>query len=357
MSSKQRPHEEGGKFPGPLRQLLVEMIRVFAILGLLCLYLPAQETGPTGVTFPETTYDFGTVKQGSRVVHGFAVKNSTTTPLTIKSIKFSIPGMNARFKPVVAPGSEGTITVEWDTSHLSGEMDGQANVLLGESPEQQETLSLKAVVQPPLEISPYPAIFLSAFRGEDNECRLKIVNHVDEPISISLSPTEGEHFAASLKTIQPGKVYQLVARVPSTALPGRYDEELHLSTDNPKLAGLTVPVHVFVKPNLYANPETVDFGAVSAEGMRKNPTVRELLTQTFLVKKRSGEFEIKKVDSNLEAVEVTKDPPHGKSSTYRIDVALNPDKLRLGTITGIVEITTNDKSFPLIQVPVTVSVF
>jgi Protein of unknown function (DUF1573) len=332
------------------------MIRVLAILGLLCLHLPAQETGPTGVSFSETTYNFGTVKQGSRVVHGFAVKNSTATPLTIKNVQFSIPGMNARFRPVVAPGSEGTITVEWDTSDLSGEMDGQANVLLGESPEQQ-TLLLKAVVQPPLEILPYPAIFLSAFHGEDNECQLKIVSHEDAPISISLSGTESKHFTASLQTIQTGKVYHLVARIPSAALPGRYDEELHLSTDNAKLAALTIPVHVFVKPDLYANPETIDFGTVSAEEMRNNPTARQLLTQTFLVKKRSGEFEIKQVESDLEALKVTKDPPHGKSSTYRIDVALNPDKMRLGNIIGTVEITTNDKSFPLIKVPVTVSVF
>jgi hypothetical protein len=330
---------------------------ILVILGLLCLHLPAQETGPTSVSFPETTYNFGTVRQGSRVVHGFAVKNSTTTPLTIKSVQFSIPGMNARFRPLVAPGSEGTITVEWDTSHLSGEMDGQANVLLGESPEQQKTLSLKAVVQPPLEILPYPAIFLSAFRGEDNEFRLKIVNHEDEPISISLSATESKHFTASLKTIQPGKVYQLVARIPSAALPGRYDEELHLSTDNPKLAALTIPVHVFLKPDLYANPETIDFGAVSSEKMRNNPTARQLLTQTFLVKKRSGEFEIKQVESNLEAVEVTKDPPHGKSSTYRIDVALNPEKVKLGKVTGFVEIITNDRDFPLIRVPVGGTVF
>lgn len=333
------------------------MIRILRILGLLCLCLPAYAADTTGLIFLETTYDFGTVKQGSRVVHRFAVKNSTNTPLIIKSVQFSIPGMNARFKPAVAPGIEGAITVEWDTSHLSGAMEGQASVLLGEGPEQQQSLLLKAVVQPPLEIRPYPAIFLSAFRGEENECRLRIINHEDEPVSISLPTSAGEHFTASLTTIQPGNVYELVARIPSAVLPGRYDEELHLSSDNAKFSGLTVPVHVFVKPDLYANPEALDFGSVSVEEIRKSPAARELLMQTFLVKKRSGEFEIKQVHSTVEGIEATKDPPDGKSSTYRIDVALNPDKMRRGHITGIVEITTNDKSFRLIQIPVTVSVF
>ena len=333
------------------------MIRALVIFGLLCCCLPAHAADTATVTFPETSYDFGTVKQGSRVVHGFAVKNVSTTPVTIKSVQFSVPGMTARFKPVVVAGSEATLTVEWDTSHLSGEMDGQASVLLGEGPEQQETLLLKAVVQPPLEILPYPAIFLSAFRGEDSEFRLKIVNHEDGPITVSLAASAGEHFNASLTAIQPGRVYELVARIPSAAFPGRYDEELRLSTNNAAFTGLTIPVHVFVKPDLYANPETVDFGAVSADDLRKNPATRELLTQTFLIKKRSGEFEIKKVESDVEAIKVTKDPPRGKSSTYRIDVLLNPQKITPGKITGFVEIVTSDKDLPLIRVPVTGTVF
>ncbi len=333
------------------------MIRGSIILGLLCLYLPAQAADSAGVAFPETVYDFGTVKQGSRVVHSFAVKNSTTTPLTIKTVQLSIPGMKARFRPVIAPEGKGTISLEWDTSHLSGEMDGEATVLYGDGPERRETLLLKGIVRPSLEILPYPAIFLSAFHGEDTECRLKIVNHEEAPTTISQPATDSKHFMASVITIEPGRIYELVARILSAALPGRYDEELSLSTDNPKFAEITIPVHVWVKPDLYANPEAVDFGSVSAEELRKNPATRELVTQTFLVKKRKGEFEIKKVASDLEVLEVRKDPPNGKSSTYRIDIALNPQKIKPGKLAGSVEIETDDKNFPLITVPVTGRVF
>ncbi len=333
------------------------MIRVLIILGLLCLYLPAQTAEPAGVTFTETAYDFGTVKQGSKVAHGFTVKNGTASPLTIKSIQLSIPGMSARFRPAIAPNGEGTITLDWDTSHFSGEMEGQATVLFADTPEQTETLLLKGVVRPPLEILPYPAIFLSAFRGEDNESRLRILNNTEEPIAISLSATASQHFIASLTTIERGRVYELVAKIPSAAIPGHYDEELSLSTDNPRLGGITIPVHVFVKPDLYANPEAIDFGSVSVEELRKNPATRELLTQTFLVKRRDGEFEIKNVASDLEVLEVRKDPPSGKSSTYRIDIALNPQKIKAGKLAGSVEIETDDKNFPLITVPVTARVF
>ena len=36
--------------------------------------------------------------------------------------------MNARFRPVLAPNGEGTITLGWDTSHSTGDMDGEATV-------------------------------------------------------------------------------------------------------------------------------------------------------------------------------------------------------------------------------------
>jgi len=75
------------------------------------------------------------------------------------------------------------------------------------------------------------------------------------------------------------------------------------------------------------------------------------------VTKRKGEFEIKKVGSDLQAVEVRKDPPHGKSSIYCVEVALNPQKLKLGKLEGFVEIVTDDRDFPWVRVPVSGTVF
>jgi hypothetical protein len=333
------------------------MIRILIFVTLLYPYVVAQSVESAGVNFPEAAYDFGTVKQGSKIVHSFTVKNTTATPLTIRSVELSMPGMHARFAPAVAPNAEGRVTIEWDTAHVSGEIAGEATILFADDSQPSATLQLKGVVRPPLDIQPLPAVFLSVFRGEDNESRLRIVNNEAEPAAISISVAAGKHFIASLTTIEPGRVYELVARVPAAVLPGRYDEELSLSTDNPKLGSVNIPVHVFVKPDLYANPEAIDFGRVSVEDLRKNPQSRELSTQTFLVKKREGEFEIKKVSSDLPGLEVRKDPPHGKSSTYRIDVALNPQKIPAGKLDGFVEIETNDRDLHVIKVPVTGRVF
>jgi len=96
----------------------------------------------------------------------------------------------------------------------------------------------------------------------------------------------------------------------------------------------------------------VEFGSVSAGRMNKNPAIGEGLTPAFLVKKRHGAFAITKITSDLNARDIRKDPPEGDSSTYRIDVALNPKKIKVGKLAGYIEIDTDDKDFPMIRVPV-----
>jgi hypothetical protein len=274
------------------------MFRLPLLLGVLCLCASAQIESPQTL-FPSTTYDFGTVKQGTKIVHGFAIHNRTPVPVTVRGLEFSMPGMTARFGPLIAPGLDRSIAVEWDTSHVAGEIEGQAIVRFGDTSQAPVTLLLKGVVQPPLEILPFPGLFLSAFQGEDNERRLRIVNHQGQPTVISLSQPSIEHFMVTLIELERGKTYEVVAKIPPEVLPGRYDEELSLSTSDPKLARLTIPVHLFVKPNLYANPDVIDFGSVAADPLHKDPAIRELLTQTFLVKIRTGEFAITKITSDL----------------------------------------------------------
>jgi len=204
---------------------------------------------------------------------------------------------------------------------------------------------------------PFPAIFLSAFQGEKNERRLRIVNNEEKPVAISLAQPAENHFTASLSTVEPGKVYEVTVLIAATASPGRYDEQLALATSDPKLGRITVPVHLFVKPDLYANPDVADFGQVSADELRKNPARRELLTQTFLVKKREGSFAIARVRSTVEGLDVRIDPRNGKSSTFRVDVALNPERIKTGKLDGFILVETDDKNFPEIKVPVSGAIF
>jgi hypothetical protein len=330
-------------------------MRPVHIVVALLLASPRLFAGPASSP-QENTYDFGVAKQGTQIVHAFSITNNGASPLTIKDVELSMPGMKARFKPIVNPGAEGSVTVEWDTTHLTGEIEGQALVHFADNSQSIPTLRLKGVVKPPLEVLPFPAIFISAFQGENNERHSTIVNNEAEPVTVTLSNPGSQRMTASLVTVQPGRTYELVTKIAPGTLPGRYDEELSISTDNPQIGMVRLPVHLFVKADLYANPDSVDFGRVSADQLNDSAR-RSFLTQTFLVKKREGNFEITKITSDVPGIEISQDPAHQKSSSYRIDVALDPRKVGPGELEGSLEIYTSDRDFPHIKVPVTGYVF
>ena len=124
-------------------------------------------------------------------------------------------------------------------------------------------------------------------------------------------------------------------------------------TDDPKMTRLMVPVNVLVKPDVYANPETVDFGRVSMTELANNPSVLDLVTQSFIVRKRAGSFSIVSVTSDVPFVTTRRSPPgKGSSEAFRIDVSLAKDRLRPGPISGSIRIRTDDEQFRELIVPV-----
>jgi len=85
------------------------MFRMHLLAAVLVICAPAHAAGTA--VFRETTYDFGTVKQGQKVTHVFPVRNTGDTPVTIERVELQMPGVTARFRPLIAPGDEGKITL------------------------------------------------------------------------------------------------------------------------------------------------------------------------------------------------------------------------------------------------------
>src|SRR5262245_37049485 len=275
-----------------------ELGPVSAVAFLLCLYCCLYGVMANGATespralFPVRSHDFGTAKQGKKLVHEFAVRNQGTIPLTIEGGELSMPGMKARFNRVIAPGEEARITLEWDTNDVKGEVRGEAVLRLNDPDQPTVTLTLSGVVKLPVEVRPFPAVFFSVWKGESAERRVTIVNNEERPLNILGLKPDGNHFVASLQTVEPGMTYSLLVKIPPETPPGRYTEAVYLESDHPALPRLKIAVNVFVKTDIYMSPEIVDFGVVSLEQLARASSLLEFLTQTLLVKKRQGEFEI-----------------------------------------------------------------
>jgi hypothetical protein len=67
------------------------------------------------------------VKQGTKIAHGFAIHNSTPVPVTVQGLEFSMPGMTARFAPLIAHGLR-LSTVNFDRGRSTVAHDASRHV-------------------------------------------------------------------------------------------------------------------------------------------------------------------------------------------------------------------------------------
>jgi Protein of unknown function (DUF1573) len=331
-----------------------------SLFGLLVVSLPdlaaqqqsrASSEGPRAVVL-EAVHDFGTIDQGETVSHSFTIRNEGTAPLTVSRIDLSQPGMKSRFGRTILPGTQGRITIDWDVTRMRGEVAAEAVVHLDDPSQPRVTLAIKGTITPPFEIRPAPAIFFSVYRDEIAEQAVTIVNNEERPLRIDAIRPEGEHFLAELKTIESGRIYEVRVKVPRGMPAGRYMEGLQVDTDHPRRRQLRIGVNVLVKNDLYAAPEFVAFDDVNIDQLRR-PMVAKLLGQSVIVRKRQGQFRITDISTDVRGLRIERSPSLAESSAaFRIDIGLEPDVVQPGSLDGSIRISTDDKEFPELAIPV-----
>jgi hypothetical protein len=315
----------------------------------------AGEAGETG-TAPQarlaaTDYDFGEVRQGQTVSHDFLVRNLGKGVLRTERAELSHRNMKLK-APTIGPGSEGQISLELKTTETAGKIEAQAMVFFNDPQLPKAVLTLRGKVRPPIEFRPFGAVFLAAFKDEPVERVLTVVNNEVNPLAIKQIRNEGSHFVAALKTVEVGKVYTVSVRVVPGVPAGKYEETLVIEVSSPAARVLRLPVHLFVKPDLYPNPDVVDFGRVSLELIRGPRKVQDLLNQTILVTSRRDQFSIVSIVCDLPAVTLQQTPTSGPSRTFQVDVSLTQERLVRGPLRGSIAVRTSDPDLPELRIPI-----
>ncbi|WP_439880958.1 DUF1573 domain-containing protein [Pontibacter sp. MBLB2868] len=107
----------------------------------------APENAPV-IAFAETTYDFGTIKQGEVVEHTFQFTNTGKSPLIIESASASC-GCTVPEPPKepIAPGETGNIKVQFNSTGKVGQQSPTVTVRANTVPNITQ-VSLKGTVEP-----------------------------------------------------------------------------------------------------------------------------------------------------------------------------------------------------------------
>lgn len=109
----------------------------------------AESMEPTTVEFAGEVYDFGEVPEGTKVSHQFMFTNTGEHPLRLTRVKASCGCTTPRYsEEAIAPGEQGYIDVEFDSSGKPGHQNKSVTVTGNFSENVNKILRIKGQVKP-----------------------------------------------------------------------------------------------------------------------------------------------------------------------------------------------------------------
>ena len=123
-----------------MKKLFVFVFGLFLMAAFSNQTAVAQDQSTSGpvITFSEASHDFGDIKQGDKVEHTFAFKNTGTEPLILSNV-LTTCGCTATNWPrdPIAPGKSGEITVKFNSAGKMGKQNKVVTIVSNATNSQE----------------------------------------------------------------------------------------------------------------------------------------------------------------------------------------------------------------------------
>jgi hypothetical protein len=298
---------------------------------------------PPKPAFDEQAFDFGRVVRGLAVVHEFVMRNDGTVPLVVSRITMTTPLVVSKVPGEIVPGASTRIPVRLDTTQLGGYFEGRILVFLAGTAEP-EVLRFEGRVVESVEVSPRPAFYVGARRGEARQASLEIISHEPEPLAIHAVDYPPMRFTTRIETLDPGRRFRLTLIINPDGPGGRHRDVITVRTSSKNHPVLKIGANTYLRERVYAFPEEVDFGTVTARAagaLEHTVIVRSVEATGFHIRTAS---DIPFLTLRSERV--------SEADGYQLTVGIDAKAIRAGSLHGKLLIHTNDEEFPLLEVPV-----
>lgn len=291
-------------------------------------------------------YDFGTVAQGVRVTHNFAVQNTGNADLMLHRI---VPACGCTAAStsgdVIKPGEKGQIKVDLDTSDFSGDKLKLIRVFSNDMDEPSVSLTLKGNIEPSVVIDPQRVTFNGAVRGVPGASESRRVTvRVKPEAGLQISEVKSFSKFVSVKMIEQSPLSAAFDVILDTTAPaGELRDRLVLNFKGSKSMSLNVPVFATIEGSLRLNPGTVSFGILEGEA----PIARSAKIENL----SANPIAIKKVSSSDPAVSADF-ATIKEGQNYVLHVTLDPKKVTKD-LRALVTVTTDSKT----EAPLSLNVY
>jgi hypothetical protein len=222
---------------------------------------PSAATNALGprITFLTNEYHFGRVTAGTLVKYTFIVSNAGDQTLEISRVT---PGCHCTtagdWSHKVEPGQTGKIPIQFDSGSFRGDVSKTITVASNDKRAPNQTLALHGTVWRAIEVTPQFAYINVLPDSPSNVSSVvHITNQTDEPVTLSEPTSANGSFKGELKTIKPGKEYELTVTAVQPLAPGNTSGTIFIKTSFTNMPVLNVTAVAMVQPAIVLTPDQI----------------------------------------------------------------------------------------------------
>lgn len=219
---------------------------------------PAPITAPK-IQFASNVFEFGKVPVGTVVRATFVLTNTGNAPLEIKDVR---PGCGCTtagtWERRIEPGNTTTIALQLNTANFGGALVKNATVTCNDPTQSTVTLLIKGEVWKPIDIQPNIVVFNPANGSGSNATRIvRVVNNTEALITLEAPTSSNPAFNPTLKTIKPGKEFELEIAVTPPLAVGTVQGLITAKTSSTNLPLISVTAMAVVPAAVVTTPNRV----------------------------------------------------------------------------------------------------
>ena len=304
---------------------------------------PAPVDGPR-IQFTTRDYDFGKAVGDEQVNCVFVFTNTGLATLEVKDVSPGCGCMKAgEWTRKVEPGQTGTIPIRFDSRGFTGGFAKSVFVTCNDPADTKPMLQIKGTVWRPLEITPPSAVLHLSSESPSNATAVRIISHMDEPVTVSHLSTTSKGLAVTLQTNQPGKEYQINVTTPSPWPTNAQQAQITFRTSVSNMPLVNLP--------LFVNLQAVVVAIPSQLRLPPPPQTNSFSTSVTIRNNGTNVLALSEATVNAPGVTttITEDQPNRQSTVsvaFPAGFEITPaEKVEL-------RIKSSHPQFPIITVPI-----
>ena len=196
------------------------------------------------IQFSSTSFNFDKVQPTDQPQHDFIFTNTGPGVLEITDVRPHCGCTTAgAWDRQIQPGKTGKIPLAFNPSSFSGPISKGATVVCNDPAQPSIALQFQANVWRPIELQPQHLYFLQNHLTNETKV-VRIVSNLEKDVIIEPPLSSSPSFQTELKTVRPGKEYELRVTSSGDFTNASRQAEITMKTSHLQHPMLNVPITV-----------------------------------------------------------------------------------------------------------------